>query len=142
MNNNCKSLAIQKWSNATSNNGCCEKVLAVKISQTYNPTNFSSNSFYEQVAGDWKLSAAEIKDVHYVLIVHQKVILEIYEVAHWTQKMSDKRWVFRGQPVLRAIPQKAYPGHPFASLIGQNIDMEDSCTIQYFAISSPEDSTK
>ena len=113
------------------------EVIAVDVIQTFDPTNGSSNCFYEQAAGDWKVALSRVKDIHYAFVVYEDVVLEIYDIAHWTEKVKDERSVFRGQPILRPIIcedangnkiKELHVGHPlsdclskvFSSLLDRN----------------------
>ena len=113
------------------------EVIAVDVIQTFEPANGSSNCFYEQAAGDWKVALSRVKDIHYAFVVYEDVVLEIYDIAHWTEKKKDERSVFRGQPILRPIICKdangnkikeLHVGHPlsvclskeFSSLLDRN----------------------
>ncbi len=104
------------------------EIAAVRTSKTYDPTNSSSNNFYEQVSGDWLVEINRVREIPYAFIVYKDVVLEIYEVAHWTEKVKDERCVFRGQPILRPIICKdangsnaevIYPGHPLSVYISK-----------------------
>ena len=113
------------------------EVIAVDVIQTFDPTNGSSNCFYEQAAGDWKVALSRVKDIHYAFVVYEDVVLEIYDIAHWTEKKKDERSVFRGQPILRPMIcedangnkiKELHVGHPlsvclskvFSSLLDRN----------------------
>ena len=113
------------------------EVIAVNVNQTFEPANGSSNCFYEQAAGDWKVALSRVKDIHYAFVVYEDVVLEIYDIAHWTEKKKDERSVFRGQPILRPIIcedangnkiKELHVGHPlsvcinkeFSSLLDRN----------------------
>ena len=113
------------------------EVAAVNVPVTYSLTNSSSNNFYEQAAGDWKAGMDRVRGIPYVFVVYDDVVLEIYEVSHWSEKVADKRCVFRGQPILRPIIcedadgnkiKELHVGHPlsdclskvFSSLLDRN----------------------
>ena len=113
------------------------EVAAVNVPVTYSLTNSSSNNFYEQAAGDWKAGMDRVRGIPYVFVVYDDVVLEIYEVSHWSEKVTDKRCVFRGQPILRPIIcedangnkiKELHAGHPlsvclskvFSSLLDRN----------------------
>lgn len=106
------------------------EVAAVNVPVTYSLTNSSSNNFYEQVAGDWKAGMDRVRGIPYVFVVYEDVVLEIYEVTHWSEKVKDGRCVFRGQPILRPIFNGKtagdtldirYLGHPLSPYIGQTM---------------------
>ena len=113
------------------------EVIAVDVNKTFEPANGSSNCFYEQAAGDWKAGMDRVRGIPYVFVVYDDVVLEIYEVSHWSEKVTDKRCVFRGQPILRPIIcedangnkiKELHAGHPlsvclskeFSSLLDRN----------------------
>ena len=106
------------------------EVAAVNVPVTYSLTNSSSNNFYEQVAGDWVVKISRVRGIPYVFVVYEDVVLEIYEVSHWSEKVADKRCVFRGQPILRPVFNGKtagntldirYLGHPLSPYIGQTM---------------------
>ncbi len=106
------------------------EVAAVNVPVTYSLTNSSSNNFYEQAAGDWKAGMDRVRGIPYVFVVYDDVVLEIYEVSHWSEKVADKRCVFRGQPILRPVFNGKtsgdtldirYLGHPLSPYIGQTM---------------------
>ena len=106
------------------------EVIAVDVNKTFEPANGSSNCFYEQAAGDWKVALSRVKDIHYAFVVYEDVVLEIYEIAHWTEKKKDAHSVFRGQPILRPVFNGKtsgdtldirYLGHPLSTYIGQTM---------------------
>ena len=104
------------------------EVVAVNVNQTFEPANGSSNCFYEQAAGDWKVALSRVKDIHYAFVVYDDVVLEIYDIAHWTEKKKDERSVFRGQPILRPIIcedangnkiKELHVGHPLSACLSK-----------------------
>ena len=106
------------------------EIIAVDVIQTFDPTNGSSNCFYEQAAGDWRVALSRVKDIHYAFVVYEDVVLEIYDIAHWTEKVKDERSVFRGQPILRPIIcedangnkiKELHVGHPLSVCLSKEL---------------------